>query len=236
MYSKKKSPKRRFLFYCKKNFIIENGIFLLYNRTKFIIKIKAMTKTDEIIEKTNKKIIKDYEVLRKVVDGLSAANHKIVVTIGSWDMLHIGHVRYLTNAKSHGDILIVGADSDRSIKLYKGEERPIIPEDERLEMLVYQLPVDFATLIDDVDDSGAWQYELIKALKPDVFVAVEDSYPESQLNDIRQYCKEVVVLPRQARTSTSATIEKAVKIRGVKALKELQAALKNVGDILEGKK
>jgi len=199
-------------------------------------KFRHMSKTEEIVEKTNKKIVKDYEVLKKIIDGLSAANHKIVVTIGSWDMLHIGHVRYLMNAKSHGDILIVGADSDRSIKLYKGEERPIIPEDERLEMLVYQLPVDFATIVDDVDDQGAWDYELIKILKPDVFVAVEDSYPDSQLDDIRKYCKDVVVLPRQAQTSTSATIEKAVKIRGTKALAKLQSAIKDIEELFGGKK
>ena len=195
-----------------------------------------MAEIEAIVEKTNKKIIKDYELLKKIIDGLSAANHRIVVTIGSWDMLHIGHVRYLMNAKSHGDVLIVGADSDRSIKLYKGEERPIIPEDERLEMLVYQLPVDFATIVDDVDDKGAWGYELIKVLKPDVFVAVEDSYPESQLADIREYCKEVIVLPRQAQTSTSSTIEKAVKIRGTKALAKLQDAIRDIETLFGGKK
>lgn len=57
-----------------------------------------------------------------------------------------------------------------------------------------------------------WQYELIKKLKPDVFVAVEDSYPQSQLAEIKKYCKELVVLPRQAKdTSTTRLIQGTIK-------------------------
>ena len=59
------------------------------------------------------KIVKDYENLVLATKGLQAVGRKIVVTIGSWDMLHIGHLRYLMKAKEHGDILVVGVDSDR---------------------------------------------------------------------------------------------------------------------------
>ena len=158
------------------------------------------------------KVIKDYARLAEVVKGLRAADCKIVVTIGSWDLLHIGHVRYLLNAKSHGDILIVGVDTDRAIKLYKGPFRPVVPQEERIEMRSYQSCVDFVTSLDDVDDKGNWQYQLIDVLKPDVFVAVEDSYPENQLADIRKHAKEVKVLPRQAEnTSTTRMIQGTVK-------------------------
>jgi D-beta-D-heptose 7-phosphate kinase/D-beta-D-heptose 1-phosphate adenosyltransferase len=158
------------------------------------------------------KIVNDYDTLKKAIDGLRAVNYKIVVTIGSWDLLHIGHVRYLLRAKDYGDVLVTGVDSDRGVKLYKGELRPVIPEGERLEMLSYQSPVDFVTLVDDIDDSGAWQYELIKKLRPDVFVAVEDSYPKEQLEEIKKYCTEVVVLPRQAEnTSTTRLIQGTIK-------------------------
>lgn len=160
----------------------------------------------------NKKIIESYESLAQAVRGLQAIQHKVVLTIGSWDLLHIGHVRYLLKAKSYGDFLVVGVDSDRAIKSYKGELRPVVPEDERKEMLSYQSCVDLITTIDDVDEKGSWQYGLVKALKPDIFVAVQGSYPEEQLIEIRKYAKEVVVLPRQAeKTSTSNLIQNTVK-------------------------
>jgi rfaE bifunctional protein nucleotidyltransferase chain/domain len=158
------------------------------------------------------KIVNDYQTLAKAIEGLRAVNYKIVLTIGSWDLLHIGHVRYLLRAKDYGDVLVAGTDSDRAVRLYKGELRPVIPQEERCEMLSYQSCVDFVTLIDDVDEKGAWQYELVKKLRPDVFVAVEDSYPEEQLKEIRKYCTEVIVLPRQAEnTSTTRLIQGTIK-------------------------
>lgn len=158
-------------------------------------------------------IVCDYKKLGEIVNAHKILGHKIVCTVGSWDMLHIGHLRYLIKAKEQGNILVVGADSDRAIKLYKKNNlRPIIPQEERMEMLKYQDCVDYVTLIDDVDSDGAWQYELIKQISPDVFVSTTDSYPDKQLNDIRQYCKELIVLPRQAEyTSTSKIIEKNIK-------------------------
>lgn len=158
------------------------------------------------------KIIGDYTALAEAARGLKAIGHRIVMTIGSWDLLHIGHVRYLNNAKSKGDVLIVGVDTDRAIKLYKGPLRPVVPYEERCEMLSYQTCVDLVTPVDDVDDAGKWQYGLIKAVHPDVFVAVEDSYPEAQLAEMRLHSGEVVVLPRQAQnTSTTNLVQGAVK-------------------------
>jgi len=158
------------------------------------------------------KVVEDYDSLLKLVDGLRVVNNKIVVTIGSWDLLHIGHVRYLRKAKAEGDILVVGVDSDRAIKKYKGELRPVVPYEERCEMLTYQSCVDFVTPVDDVDKKGNWLYTLIKKIKPDIFVAVEDSYPPKQISEIKKYCGKLVVLPRQAeRTSTTKMIQFAVK-------------------------
>jgi rfaE bifunctional protein nucleotidyltransferase chain/domain len=158
------------------------------------------------------KVVEDYDSLLKLVDGLRVVDNKIVVTIGSWDLLHIGHVRYLRKAKAQGDVLIVGVDSDRTVKKYKGELRPIVPYEERCEMLTYQSCVDFVTVIDDVDQKGHWLYGLIKKIKPDIFVAVEDSYPQTQLNEIKKHCGKLIVLPRQAeKTSTTKMIQFAVK-------------------------
>lgn len=158
------------------------------------------------------KVVEDYDSLLKLVDGLRVVNNKIVVTIGSWDLLHIGHVRYLRKAKAHGDILIVGVDSDKTVKKYKGPLRPIVPYEERCEMLTYQSCVDFVTTIDDVDKKGNWLYGLVKKIKPDIFVAVRDSYPKSQLDEIKKYCGKLVILPRQAEnTSTTKMIQFTVK-------------------------
>lgn len=160
----------------------------------------------------NHKHVESYDALVKVIDGLKQLNYKVVVTIGTWDLLHIGHVRYLRNARNRGDVLIVGVDSDKTVKRYKGSLRPIVPYVERCEMLTYQTCVDLVTPIDDVDKKGVWQYGLLKKIKPDVFVAVEDSYSRKQIKEIKKYCKQVVVLPRQAeRTSTSRMVENAVK-------------------------
>ncbi|MFC1721144.1 adenylyltransferase/cytidyltransferase family protein [Patescibacteria group bacterium] len=158
------------------------------------------------------KVVESYDKLAQLTQALQTLDHKIVVTIGSWDMLHIGHLRYLMQAKSRGDILVVGVDTDRAIKLYKGHLRPIVPQEERSEMLCYQSCVDYITYVDDVDKDGGWQYGLIDKIRPDVFIAVEDSYPEEQQAEISARCGELVVLPRQAeKTSTSRMIQKAVK-------------------------
>lgn len=161
----------------------------------------------------NNHIILDYPKLKEVIDAHRTLGHKVVCTVGSWDMLHIGHLRYLMKAKERGDILVVGVDSDRGIKLYKKNDlRPVIPQEERMEMLKYQECVDYITLIDDIDDSGKWQYELIKTIQPDVFVTTDYSYPEEQIKDIKTYAKDVAIFSRQAeKTSTTEIIERMIK-------------------------
>lgn len=158
------------------------------------------------------KIVEDYQALGEVVRGLRAIGRKSVLTVGSWDLLHIGHVRYLNRARSQGDFLIVGVDTDRAIKLYKGPLRPVVPYHERCEMLSYQSCVDLVAPIDDVDEKGAWQYDLVKTIRPDVFVAVEDSYPQAQIDEIKRHCGNLILFPRQAEnTSTTRMIQQAVK-------------------------
>lgn len=168
-------------------------------------------------------IILDYQELKKVIDAHKILGHKIVCTVGSWDMLHIGHLRYLIKAKEQGDILVVGVDSDRGIKLYKKNDlRPVIPQEERMEMLKYQECVDYITLVDDIDDEGKWQYELIKTIKPNLFVTIPESYPEEQIREIRLYSDDVLILSRQAeKTSTTEIIERMIK-------KHLEAMLTNL--------
>lgn len=175
------------------------------------------------ILRRNAIVVNDLEKLARITRSFQEIERTIVVTIGSWDLLHIGHLRYLNKAKAHGDILVVGVDSDRAIKPYKGEKRPIIPQGERIEMLSYQSCVDLITLVDDVNEEGKWEYALIEAVRPNVFVAVEDSYPPSQQEDIKKFCAKLVVLPRQAeQTSTSSLIQTTIK-------KDLLDKIKNPG-------
>ena len=98
-----------------------------------------------------------------------AAGKKIVFTNGVFDLLHPGHLRYLTQARGLGDLLIVGVNSDRSVRAIKGERRPITPELERVEILEALRCVD-AVVVFDEDTPHA----IIAALQPDVLVKGAD--------------------------------------------------------------
>ena len=174
--------------------------------------------------KNVQKIVPRHKDLIKKIEAHKVLGHKIVCTIGSWDMLHIGHLRYLNAAKERGDVLIVGVDSDRGIKSYKGPLRPVIPEVERMEMLSYQSCVDYVTLVDDIDSKGNWQYDLIKDLPVDTFIAVEgNSYTKKQKDIIKKLCRQIDVIPRQAlSTSSTDIIQNVIKIHLLDQLEELK--------------
>ncbi len=177
------------------------------------------------------RIVLDYNKLVTFISAYRSLGYTLVMTIGSFDLLHPGHARYLVKAKKQGleknrkTILVVGADSDLAIKRYKGPHRPIIQAIERLEMLAVQRGVDYVTIIDDIDKEGQWYYGLLKMIRPDIFVAVEDSYPEEQRIEIQKFCAELVVLPRQAQnTSSTMIIENVIKANSGLALKIIRAA------------
>lgn len=106
--------------------------------------------------------IKPLEELVKIVENLRKDGKKIIAKNGSYDIIHPGHTRALYESKTKGDILIVGLDSDASIRRRKGKERPICPEAYRAEVLAAIESVDFVTLIED-------SIEFVKAIKPDVY-------------------------------------------------------------------
>ena len=152
------------------------------------------------------RFIETREELKEVVQRIRSAGLTIVLTMGTWDMLHIGHDRYMREARMRGDILIVGADDDKKAQVRKGENRPVVPQDERLEMLCHQRYVDLV-ILKSIDDA---QWLLIKTVRPDILIAVEGTYTPEQISEIAAFCGEVVVLPRQAETSTSAKIRRLV--------------------------
>ena len=100
---------------------------------------------------------------------LKSLGKKIVFTNGTFDLLHLGHVAILEKAKRFGDVLVVGVNTDRSVKSYKGPDRPINPEGDRIRVLAALACVDFAVLFDDPTPRP-----LILKLKPDVLVKGSD--------------------------------------------------------------
>jgi D-beta-D-heptose 7-phosphate kinase/D-beta-D-heptose 1-phosphate adenosyltransferase len=109
--------------------------------------------------------IKSIDDVQKEVELLKKEGRKVVFTNGCFDILHIGHARYLYEAKALGDFLIVAVNSDRSVKRLKGPSRPIVPENERAEMIAALGCVDMVIIFDEETP-----YEVIKRLVPNVLV------------------------------------------------------------------
>lgn len=148
------------------------------------------------------RVLKDYEEVEAFVNKVRHKGMRIVMTQGTFDMVHIGHGRYLEAAKKHGDVLIVGVDNDEKVRYRKGPERPVVPEEERLEMLTYLRSVDVVFCKQLADE----KWKLIKTVRPDVLIVIDETHTEEQKRELAQYVREVKVLDRQATTSTSAKL------------------------------
>ncbi|HXE45149.1 MAG TPA: adenylyltransferase/cytidyltransferase family protein [Conexibacter sp.] len=151
----------------------------------------------------NERRVTSLEELHALANHLKGIGLRVVLTSGSFDLVHLGHVKYLAKAKALGDVLVVGVDSDAKIRRRKGEDRPMVPEDERLEMLAHQRPVDVIYLKDEDDE----RWGLIRAVRPDVLVLTADhSYDDAELAQLHETCGQVEVLERQAAVTTSERI------------------------------
>ena len=113
--------------------------------------------------------VKNLDELVEIRNELKRKNKTVVFTNGVFDILHAGHVDYVTKAKEKGDILIVGVNSDLSVRRIKGELRPIVPEHERAFIISSLKPVDFVVIFSD--DTP---HEVISKLVPDVLVKGAD--------------------------------------------------------------
>jgi D-beta-D-heptose 7-phosphate kinase/D-beta-D-heptose 1-phosphate adenosyltransferase len=155
-----------------------------------------------------KEKIKKRDALRRVVEDLKAKGKRIVFTNGCFDLLHIGHIRYLEKAKSLGNILVVGVNSDRSVRGLKGPNRPILPEDERAEILSGLECVNYITIFDEPTP-----LELVSTLQPHVLVKGGDWTKESTVGKevVEKLGGEVVILPFVEGSSTSNLIETILK-------------------------
>ena len=140
---------------------------------------------------------------------LRAAGNKIVFTNGCFDIIHTGHTRYLAKAKSLGDILIVAVNSDASVRMIKGDKRPINSEADRMETLAALEVVDFVTIFNEPDP-----YRVISEIKPDVLVKGGD-WPIEKIigrDVVEARGGRVVNVPYIDGASTTGIIEKIVKI------------------------
>ncbi len=148
--------------------------------------------------------IKAKEDLRKIVDDFKARGGKIVFTNGCFDLLHVGHIRYLEEAKALGDILVVGINSDQSVRRIKGPYRPILPEEERAEILSGLGCVDYITIFDEADP-----LELISFLRPHILAKGGDWTKETTVGKevVERSGGEVIILPFVQGASTSNLIE-----------------------------
>lgn len=115
----------------------------------------------------------DRSDLREQTDLLKQQGKRVVTTNGCFDILHVGHVRYLKEAKTFGDVLVIGVNSDSSVRRLKGNMRPLVPQADRAELLASLGCVDFVSIFDE--DTPI---EFIKSVRPDVHVKGGDYTPE----------------------------------------------------------
>lgn len=130
---------------------------------------------------------------------------KIVTTNGCFDILHIGHIRSLTEAKALGDVLVVGVNSDASVRAFKGRNRPIVPERERAEIVAMLKPVD-AVFIFGEEDPRKW----LAKLKPNIHVKGGDRNMNEIIEKdvVESGGGKIVLLPLKKGRSTTNIIEK----------------------------
>ena len=152
-------------------------------------------------------VLRDLRELSSLVEKLRKEGKKIVFTNGCFDIIHAGHVDYLEKAKSFGDFLIVGMNSDSSIKKIKGEKRPIIPETYRARVLEGLKSVDCVFIFDEETP-----LKVIKTVKPDVLVKGADWPIEKIIG--REFAKEVKRIPFKFDISTTKIVERILKIYG----------------------
>lgn len=151
------------------------------------------------------------ETLKEQLNGLRQAGETIVFTNGCFDILHVGHVRYLREAKKLGDILVLALNSDVSVRAIKGEKRPLVPEDERADIMAALESIDYVILFDDPTPQ-----RLIEYLQPDILVKGGD-WTEAAIagaDFVKASGGRVITIPLTEGRSTTNIVEKIRQIYG----------------------
>ncbi|MBW2651043.1 MAG: D-glycero-beta-D-manno-heptose 1-phosphate adenylyltransferase [Deltaproteobacteria bacterium] len=139
------------------------------------------------------------ENLRERLKTLRGEGKRIVFTNGCFDILHIGHVKYLNRAKGLGDILVLAINSDSSVKSIKGPLRPVVPQDERAYIMASLDMVDYVTIFDEETP-----LELIEYIEPDILVKGGDWSEDTVVGreSVERRGGKVVIIPQFNETST----------------------------------
>jgi glycerol-3-phosphate cytidylyltransferase len=156
------------------------------------------------MENSQSRII-EREKLEALSKRLKDAGKRIVSTNGCFDILHVGHVRILEQAREFGDVLVVGINSDASVRVLKGEKRPINAELDRAEVLAALKSVDYVTIFGEQTP-----VEFLKLLQPHIHVKGADYKPE-QLEEtpiVEQFGGRVEILPLVPNKSTTSVVDR----------------------------
>lgn len=151
--------------------------------------------------------IKSVAEIARIARRLKREGKRVVAVNGSFDVLHSGHIRSLQEAKSRGDVLMVLVNSDASVRLYKGPTRPIVPQEERLEMLAALEAVDYVALFDEVNAKWA-----LGQIKPDIYCHGSQwgkNCVEREI--IERHGGRIHILRQHAGRSTTDLVEKIVR-------------------------
>lgn len=166
----------------------------------------------------------DLDRLSEIRVELRKHGRRVVLTNGCFDLIHVGHVRYLRAAKQLGDCLIVGVNSDESVRRLKGESRPLVSEAERAEVVAALASVDYVVLF--AEDTAE---QLVGRLEPDVYVKGTDYGPGGkelpEWRVVARYGGQVELIPLTAGRSTSAIVE-TILARGAEATPVSRARLR----------
>ncbi|MBI3313323.1 MAG: D-glycero-beta-D-manno-heptose 1-phosphate adenylyltransferase [Candidatus Omnitrophica bacterium] len=172
---------------------------------------QKLLKTSSSALNLKRKIISRSQA-RSLGTRLRAAGKRIIFTNGTFDFIHVGHVRYLTKAKSFGDVLIVGVNTDASVRSYKGPHRPINPQNDRIEVLTALECVDYAVLFYEPTP-----IELICEIKPHILVKGSD-WQKSQIagaSEVESWggqVKRIKLVPGRSTTKIIEEIKRKPKI------------------------
>jgi rfaE bifunctional protein nucleotidyltransferase chain/domain len=152
-----------------------------------------------------------WKELKEQVERVRGGGLKIAFTNGCFDILHAGHCQYLREARKTGDILILGLNSDASVRQIKGEKRPLVPQGERAEVVASLEVIDYVTLFDDPTP-----LRLIEYLRPDVLVKGGDWKEESVVGGdaVRSWGGRIVIVPLTEGISTTNIVEKILRVYG----------------------
>lgn len=144
-------------------------------------------------------------VVAELVAAHRREGRKVALANGVFDLLHVGHVRYLEGARQLADVLVVAVNSDASTRAYKGEDRPVIPEEERAEMVAALGCVDHVLIFEE-----RTVVEVIRALRPDLHVKGTDYTPDSipEREEVEAYGGRVAVAGDPKDHSTTELIQK----------------------------